>query len=231
MHFLGPDPTRFPPVDEADEDGILAVGGDLSVERLVQAYRRGIFPWYSDGLPILWHCPNPRFVLDPAALHVPRSLRKVMNRGTFEVRFDTSFEQVIDGCARTKRPGQRGTWITRDMRKAYARLFELGFVHTSEAWVDGTLVGGLYGVSLGDAFFGESMFALADDASKVAFATLVEWMRARGISLIDCQQETAHLARFGAEPWPRARFVAELEARMTAPTRQGRWTNEPVKTP
>ncbi len=223
MHYLGPDPMWFPPVDDTDEDGILAVGGDLSIQRLVQAYRRGIFPWYSEGLPILWHCPDPRFVLDPQQLHVPKSLRKVMNRGTFEVRFDTAFEAVIDGCAKTRRPGQRGTWITRDMRKAYARLFEQGLVHTSEAWSHGRLVGGLYGVSLGSAFFGESMFAHADDASKVAFATLVEWMRAQGVTVIDCQQETAHLARFGAEPWPRARFIAALELAMANPTNQGRW--------
>jgi leucyl/phenylalanyl-tRNA---protein transferase len=223
MHFLGPDPTLFPPVDETDEDGILAVGGDLSTERLVQAYRRGVFPWYSEGLPILWHCPDPRFVLEPQALHVPKSLRKVMNRGTFEVRFDTAFEAVIDGCAKTRRPGQRGTWITRDMRKAYVRLFEQGLVHTSEAWSGGRLVGGLYGVSLGSVFFGESMFAHADDASKVAFATLVEWLRSRGVTLIDCQQETAHLARFGAEPWPRQRFIAALEVAMKNPTMQGRW--------
>lgn len=226
MHYLGPDPTRFPPVSEADEDGILAVGGDLTTERLVEAYRRGIFPWYSEGLPILWHCPDPRFVLDPHALHVPKSLRKVMNRGTYEVRFDTDFNGVIDGCAKTRRPGQRGTWITRDMRKAYARLFDLGYVHTSEAWLGGKLVGGLYGVALGGVFFGESMFAHADDASKVAFVTLVEWLRLRGVTLIDCQQETAHLARFGAEPWPRARFVAAVEAAMTVPTLQGRWARE-----
>jgi leucyl/phenylalanyl-tRNA--protein transferase len=223
LHFLGPDPTLFPPVDQADEDGIIAVGGDLTTERLVQAYRRGIFPWYSEGLPILWHCPDPRFVLDPAKLHVPKSLRKVMNRGTYEVRLDTAFDKVIDGCAKTRRPNQRGTWITRDMRKAYTRLFDLGLVHTAESWHDGQLVGGLYGVSLGGVFFGESMFAHADDASKVAFATLVEWMRGWGIALVDCQQETAHLARFGAEPWPRARFVAALETHMTPTTRQGRW--------
>jgi leucyl/phenylalanyl-tRNA---protein transferase len=224
MRFLGTDPTDFPPVEETDEDGILAVGGDLSPERLVQAYQRGIFPWYSEGLPILWHCPDPRFVLESAALHVPRSLRKVMARGTYEVRLDTAFEQVIDGCARTRRPGQRGTWITRDMRKAYLRLHRTGLVHTAEAWRDGQLLGGLYGVSLGSVFFGESMFSLADDASKVAFVTLVEWMRGWGVGLIDCQQETAHLARFGAVPWPRSRFVAELARRVHEPTRKQTWS-------
>lgn len=226
MHFLGPDPTRFPPVSEADEDGILAVGGDLKPERLVAAYQHGIFPWYSEGLPILWHCPDPRFVLEPARLHVPRSLRKVLKRGEYEVRLDTAFEAVIDGCAKTRRPGQRGTWITRDMRKAYVRLHELGLVHSAEAWRGGQLLGGLYGVGLGHVFYGESMFALADDASKVAFVTLVEWLRGWGVALIDCQQETAHLARFGAEPWPRERFVARVQELTRAPTRQGKWTLE-----
>ncbi len=224
MHFLGPDPTKFPPVDETDEDGIIAVGGDLSPERLMQAYRRGIFPWYSEGLPILWHCPDPRFVLEPQALHVPKSLRKMMRRGVYEVRLDTDFEGVIDGCAATKRPGQRGTWITRNMRKAYLRLHDLGVAHTAESWLDGKLVGGLYGVSMGNVFFGESMFAHADDASKVAFATLVEWMHSWGVALVDCQQETAHLARFGATPWPRARFVDAVEKLAKLPTRQGKWS-------
>ncbi len=226
MHFLGPDPTKFPPVAETDEDGILAVGGDLTVERLVQAYKRGIFPWYSEGLPILWHCPDPRFVLSPKDLHVPKSLRKVMKRGDFSVRLDTDFGGVIDGCAKTKRPGQRGTWITRDMRKAYLKLYTMGIAHSCEAWQGDELVGGLYGVSLGAAFFGESMFATVDDASKVAFATLVEWMRSWGIQLIDCQQETAHLARFGATPWPRERFVNELERLMLFSTRVGPWSLE-----
>lgn len=223
MHFLGPDPTRFPPVEETDEDGILAVGGDLSPARLVEAYRRGIFPWYSEGLPILWHCPDPRFVLEPAKLHVPKSLKRTLHRGLYEVRLDTAFEAVIDGCAGTRRPGQRGTWITRDMRKAYLRLHQLGLAHSAEAWADGQLMGGLYGVSLGAVFFGESMFARADDASKAAFVTLVEWLRGWGVALIDCQQETEHLARFGAELWPRARFVGALERLMNFPTHQGPW--------
>jgi leucyl/phenylalanyl-tRNA--protein transferase len=224
MHFLGPDPTRFPPIEETDEDGIIAVGGDLKPERLVQAYRRGIFPWYSEGLPILWHCPNPRFALEPASLHVPKSLRKMMNRGVYEVKLDTDFAGVIDGCAGTKRPGQRGTWITRDMRKAYLRLHDLGIAHSAESWLDGKLVGGLYGVSLGHVFYGESMFAKADDASKVAFVTVVEWMRGWGVSLIDCQQETAHLARFGATPWTRERFTEALVSLTAAPSRHGKWS-------
>ncbi|MFO0598511.1 MAG: leucyl/phenylalanyl-tRNA--protein transferase [Myxococcaceae bacterium] len=226
MHFLGPDPTRFPRIDETDEDGIIAVGGDLSPERLVNAYQRGIFPWYSEGLPILWHCPDPRFVLESSKLHVPASLRKTMKKRPYEVKLDTAFEQVIDGCARTRRPGQRGTWITRDMRKAYVKLHTLGIAHSAEAWLDGTLVGGLYGVSLGHVFYGESMFANADDASKIAFVTLVEWMRGWGVSLVDCQQETAHLKRFGAEPWAREKFVRALEPLTAAPSRRGKWSLE-----
>lgn len=231
MHFLGPDPSQFPAIEETDEDGIIAVGGDLKPARLLEAYKRGIFPWYSEGLPILWHCPDPRFVLVPDELHVPRSLRKMMNRGVYEVKLDTDFAGVIDGCAKTKRPGQRGTWITRDMRKAYLRLHEFGIAHSAEAWLDGQLVGGLYGVSLGQVFYGESMFATADDASKVTFVTLVEWMRGWGVKLVDCQQETAHLARFGAVPWPRARFVEALATLAVPPTRQGKWSFTEGTTP
>lgn len=224
MHFLGPDPTFFPPVEETDEDGIIAVGGDLTSERLIEAYRRGIFPWYSEGLPILWHCPDPRFVLEPQQLHVPKSLVKVMRRGLYEVRLDTAFEEVIDGCARIRRPGQHGTWITRNMRKAYVRLHHEGLAHSAEAFLNGKLVGGLYGVSVGRVFYGESMFALAPDASKVAFVSLVEWMRGWGVALVDCQQETAHLARFGATPWPRLRFIKAIEVLTRAPTKQEKWT-------
>jgi leucyl/phenylalanyl-tRNA--protein transferase len=212
----------FPPPEEA-EDGLLAVGGDLRPERLLLAYSRGIFPWYEEGIPILWHSPDPRLVLEARALHVPRSLRKTINRGIYEVRFDTAFAQVIAECGRMKRPGQRGTWITKDMRAAYMRLHEMGFAHSIESWQGDKLAGGLYGVSLGGAFFGESMFARAPDASKVAFVTLVERLVDWGIELIDCQVYTEHLARFGAEEWPRARFLAALAHALDRPTRRGPW--------
>lgn len=225
-HVLGPDPLVWPNVEDTDEDGILAIGGDLSVERLVAAYSRGIFPWYSEGLPILWHCPDPRFVLLPSALHVPKSLRKQLRRGIYELKFDTAFDQVIDACAKTRRPGQRGTWITRDMRGAYVNLHHLGLAHSAEAWKDGELVGGLYGVSLGAVFYGESMFARAPDASKMAFVTLVEQLHEHGIELIDCQQETEHLRRFGAVAWPKARFVKALEKLVGRPTLRGPWRFE-----
>lgn len=225
IYLLDPeDPQSFPPPERADASGLLAVGGDLSPERLLTAYSQGIFPWYSEGQPLLWHSPNPRFVLQPDKLHVGRSLRKTMKAGTYEVRWDTAFEDVIAACSETPRPGQSGTWITDAMREAYVTLHELGFAHSVEAWADGELKGGLYGVSLGAAFFGESMFAHAPDASKVAFAASVERLKAWGFHFIDCQVETEHLARFGAEHWPRKRFLGALAEALQVPTRRGPWT-------
>ncbi len=217
------DELVFPPPHLADESGLLAIGGDLRPERLLLAYRSGIFPWYEDGLPILWHSPDPRFVLEVAHAVVPRSTRKAIRRDAFQVRFDTAFEQVIDACGATPRPGQRGTWITAEMKRAYAELHRLGYAHSVEAWRDDELVGGLYGVSLGGAFFGESMFSRAPDASKIAFVTLVGDLAARGIDLIDCQVYTDHLARFGAREWPRKRYLRALAAALRQPTRKGRW--------
>lgn len=213
----------FPHPEQSDPDGLLAVGGDLSPERLLLAYSAGIFPWYGEGLPILWHSPDPRTVLRPEALHVSKSLRKTLRRGDLEVRLDTAFEQVIERCAHVKRSGAEGTWITDDMRAAYLRLHELGYAHSAEAFHDGRLVGGLYGVSLGGVFFGESMFTQRRDASKVAFVRLVEELRRRHFDLIDCQVHTAHLERLGAEAWPRRRFLAVLERALTQPTRRGAW--------
>lgn len=224
VYALNDDPEWFPPAANADETGLLAVGGDLRPRRLLSAYARGIFPWYSDGLPILWHSPDPRFALEPKGLHVPKSLAKVMRQGRFEVRLDQAFTEVITLCARTRRPGQRGTWITREMREGYVALHRLGFAHSAESYLEGELVGGLYGVSLGSVFFGESMFALCADASKVAFATLLPQLQAWGFTLVDCQQQTDHLARFGAQPWPRDRFLAALEQGLVAPTRRGQWS-------
>ncbi|MFZ5479369.1 MAG: leucyl/phenylalanyl-tRNA--protein transferase [Myxococcota bacterium] len=224
---LGPD-LVFPPPHLAEAGGLLAVGGDLAPARLVEAYRRGIFPWYSEGQPIWWHSPDPRFVLDPATLHVPRSLKKIVRRRDYEIRFDTAFGEVMRACAAVPRPRQRGTWITREMRAAYAELHERGLAHSAEAWRDGKLVGGLYGVSIGDVYFGESMFAREPDASKVAFVVLVRWMRARGVDLVDSQVYTEHLARFGAEEWPRARYLARLGELIDRPTRLGRWTLDPT---
>ncbi len=220
------DEIVFPPPEHA-EHGLLAVGGDLRPERLVAAYQQGIFPWYSEGEPIWWHSPDPRFVLWPERLDVPRSLRKVIKKATFEIRFDTAFAEVIQRCGKKKRPGQRGTWITREMLAAYERLHALGLAHSAEAWQEGKLVGGLYGVSLGDVYFGESMFADVDDASKVAFVTLVGWLRDQGIKLIDSQVHTEHLARFGAEEIPRSEYLGHLRTLVTAATRRGPWVCPP----
>ncbi|APR85061.1 Leucyl/phenylalanyl-tRNA--protein transferase [Minicystis rosea] len=213
----------FPRPDLAEPDGLLAVGGDLSPERLVLAYASGIFPWYDDESPILWHSPDPRTVLLSQTLDVPRSLAKTLRRGTYEIRLDTAFRAVIEGCQRIPRPDQDGTWITDEMLEAYVDLHERGLAHSAEAWHDGALAGGLYGVCLGGAFFGESMFATQPDASKAAFVTLVRQLARWGIDLIDCQVHTAHLARFGAEEWPRAKFLAVLGDALQKETRFGPW--------
>ena len=214
----------FPPPEAAARDGLLAVGGDLRPERLVLAYSMGIFPWYSSPQPILWYSPDPRMVLLTEDLRVSRSLGKTLRKGLFHLRLDTAFPRVIDACARVHRPGQRGTWITRDMREAYVELHRRGLAHSVEAWQGQELVGGAYGVSLGAAFFGESMFATVSDASKAAFVALVQQVRRWGIRLIDCQVYTEHLERFGARQWPRRAFLAALREALTVPTRAGPWT-------
>jgi len=221
---LTDNPGLFPDPQLADEDGLLAMGGDLSAERLIGAYATGIFPWFEEGQPILWWSPDPRMILEPSSLHVPKSLAKAARR--FELRFDHAFEQVIDRCASKRRPGQRGTWITSGMKSAYQHLHQLGVAHSAEAWLEGKLVGGLYGVSLGGAFFGESMFADVPDASKVAFVAMVRQLQTWGISLIDCQVTTAHLARFGAVEVSRTDFLARLKTALAQPSRQGRWKYE-----
>lgn len=219
LALLGDDPAAFPPLEAAlrDPDGLLAVGGDLSVTRLVAAYARGIFPWFGPGDPILWWSPDPRFILEPANVHVGRSLRRTLARGTYQYTFDAAFAEVVSGCARSLRNGQRGTWITPDMEAAYRALHAAGHAHSVEAWRDGELVGGLYGVSLGRAFFGESMFARADDASKGAFVVLCRHLARWGFPLVDCQMETAHLARFGAGRVPRAEFARRLGEAVALP--------------
>jgi leucyl/phenylalanyl-tRNA--protein transferase len=218
-----PSEPVFPDPQESEADGLLAVGGDLSPERLLAAYAAGIFPWFNPGSPILWWSPDPRLVLRPAWLHVPRSLERALRRGRYQVRADTAFDQVIRRCAEAPRPGQPGTWITRDMLRAYQRLHRLGFAHSFEAWEGDVLAGGLYGVSLGRAFFGESMFADRADASKVALVASIRWLAARGVELTDCQVHTEHLARFGAREIPRARFLAELAVALAHPTLRGKW--------
>ena len=218
----------FPPPDHADPSGLLAVGGDLCPERLLLAYAMGIFPWFDADQPLLWHSPDPRLVLVPSELTVSRNLRRTLNRCEFEVTLDTAFDEVIRGCAETPRKEDAGTWITAEMIDAYRRLHDLGFAHSAEAWQAGELVAGLYGVSLGGCFFGESMFTHRSDASKVAFVKLTRQLEAWDFDLIDCQVHTDHLARFGAGPWSRRRFLKALDASLARPTRRGRWSFEAV---
>jgi leucyl/phenylalanyl-tRNA---protein transferase len=216
---------RFPPPSEAltEPNGLLAAGGDLEPERLLAAYRRGIFPWYADGQPILWWSPDPRSVLRPDDVHVSRSLRRSIIKGGFELRIDTAFAQVIAGCAAPRHYGG-STWITADMAAAYARLHRLGWAHSFETWRDGELVGGLYGVAIGRVFFGESMFSRATDASKVAFVNLGSQLRARSFELIDCQVASAHVTSLGASSVPRAEFIARLDEYCEPRGTPGTWS-------
>ena len=207
----------FPPVTEAEEWGGLAVGGDLSSDRLLLAYRSGIFPWYDAQQPIVWYAPDPRFVLFPEKLHVSRRIRPILNQQRFTVTYDTQFRDVIRHRQQIPRPGQSGTWITEDMREAYYRLHTLGYAHSVEVWQDKELVGGLYGIVLGSIFFGESMFSLTDNASKVGFITFVRLLQAHGCTLVDCQVHTPHLERWGAEEIPRARYMELLAEGLRQP--------------
>lgn len=216
----------FPPVSRASPEGVVAVGGRPDPETLKEAYSRGIFPWPHEGVPLLWFSPDPRFVLRPEEARIGRSLRKEMRRGGFEVRADTAFREVIRGCARAPRPGQSGTWITGEMIAGYTALHEEGLAHSIEAWKDGRLAGGLYGISLGAVFFGESMYTEVPNASKVAFATLLANLVRWRFQLVDCQAYTGHLESFGAADWPRARFLAALKRALREPTRMGAWTLE-----
>jgi len=200
----------FPSPEHARKDGLLAIGGDLGEERLLKAYSMGIFPWYNDDSPILWWSPDPRLILIPEELNISRSLRKVIKKGIFKVTMDAAFEEVIRNCSEVTRKGQDGTWITEDMVEAYIRLHKSGYAHSVESWHEGELVGGLYGIILGKAFFGESMFSKASNASKVAFVTLVEKLRDKGFALIDCQVRTEHLISLGAREVHRKKFLDML---------------------
>ena len=217
----------FPRPSLADPDGLLAVGGDLRPERVLLAYASGIFPWPTEGFPLLWHSPDPRFVLEASQLHVPRSLERTLKRATYRCSLDTAFSDVISACSDKPRPGQNGTWITQEMVDAYTDLHHLGFAHSVEVWRGSQLVGGLYGVSLGGAFFGESMFAHESDASKVGFVQLVKQLGRWGIDLVDAQVHTAHLERFGGVHWSRTRYLAALDEALQQPTRRGQWSFDP----
>ena len=224
--WLGTD-LSFPPVESAlaEPNGLLAVGGDLAPRRLLAAYRHGIFPWYSEGDPILWWSPDPRMVLAPGELRVTRSLAKTLRNKAYEVRFDTAFDEVMRGCA-APREDQRGTWITAEMRAAYGRLHDLGYAHSVETWVDGRLAGGLYGVAIGRVFFGESMFTRVRDASKIAFVHLVRRLEREDYRLIDCQMHTEHLASLGAREIARREFSRRVKDLVDYSRPPGRWTED-----
>lgn len=215
----------FPPPEFSREDGLLALDGDLTVPRLILAYSMGIFPWYCPGEPILWWSPDPRLVLYPEKLVVNRSLRKTLKRGRYRVTMDRAFAEVISNCASVPRGDEDGTWIVDEMQAAYLALHREGYAHSVEAWDGDELVGGLYGVSLGRGFFGESMFSRKSDASKVCFVRLVRFLQAEGFRFVDCQVTTDHLLRFGAEEIPRSRFLRELDEALTADDLIGSWAD------
>ncbi len=221
--LLGADPEDFPDPLHAPPHGLLAIGGDLRPERLVAAYRQGIFPWYGEGEPILWWSPHPRFVLFPDELKVHKSMRPYFNQRKFGLSYDRAFGEVIRACARTPRRGQQGTWITDDMIEAYERLHALGIAHSVEVWQGRELAGGLYGVALGRVFFGESMFTHVSNASKFGFISLVRALRQKGFALIDCQQETPHLATLGARSIPRPDFLDLLRKHAQPPDPPADW--------
>ncbi len=226
LHWLDPrNPQQpFPPVHLAmrDPNGLLAIGGDLSPQRLLRAYSQGIFPWYNPDEPILWWCPNPRAVLVPAHFHMSRSLGKSLRRANYAVSMDRAFSEVLAACAGDRR-SSRGTWLGEEMQQAYQRLHRLGQAHSVEVWRDGTLIGGLYGIALGAVFFGESMFSRADDASKIALYWLSRQLVQWGFQMIDCQVSSAHLLGLGAVEIERSQFLAQLSAALAAPGHQAPW--------
>jgi leucyl/phenylalanyl-tRNA--protein transferase len=225
-----PDELVFPPLvtARADPNGLIAAGGDLSPERILAAYRRGIFPWYSEGDPILWWSPDPRMVLLPDQMKITRSMAKTLRNADYEVRLDTAFPSVIAACAEVTREGQPGTWISPEMQQAYIELHRIGYGHSVETWINGELAGGLYGIAIGHAFFGESMFAMRRDASKIALAHLCAHLKRRGFGIIDCQMETRHLASLGAKPIPRREFAARLDALCIAGDPAGPWAQDAI---
>jgi len=223
MYLLDENEISFPHPSLSNEDGVLAFGGDLSPQRLLFAYENGIFPWFNEGEPIVWWSPDPRFVLYPEDLKVSKSMRPYFNQGKFQVTFDTVFQDVIENCKLSSRSGQEGTWITDDMVSAYVKLNELGFAHSVEVWNNEVLVGGLYGISLGKCFFGESMFQKKSNASKFGFITLVRKLKSIGFNLIDAQTPTKHLESLGAINIPRKDFLEILEKNKKEKTLRGNW--------
>ena len=224
--------SPFPPLNTAlaNPNGLLAVGGDLSPQRLIEAYRHGIFPWFSEGEPILWWSPDPRMVLFPGELKISRSLRKTLKKDNYEIRVDSAFSEVMQACAQP-RNGCAGTWIHAEMISAYAALYEMGLAHSVEVWIGGELMGGLYGVAQGKVFFGESMFSRVSDASKIAFVHLVKQLERRGFRMIDCQMKTVHLASLGGREIPRKEFSQKLKELVNYTERVEKWCidHEPIE--
>lgn len=214
--FFLDETINFPPVNTAEPDGLLAIGGDLSQERLLNAYRSGIFPWYDEG-PILWWSPDPRFVLFPENLKISKSMRPVLNQDRFRFSINTAFSTVIENCGKIKRPEQERTWINEEMTDAYIQLHKNGFAYSAEAWAENQLVGGLYGILLGKVFFGESMFSIQPNSSKFAFIKWVAFLQSQGVVLIDCQVYTEHLESLGAQMIPREKFLSLLSENIPAP--------------
>jgi len=217
--------TSFPDPRQASDEGLLAYGGDLSPERLLAAYAQGIFPWYNAEDPILWWSPDPRLVLYPHRFNISKSFRRILRNGDYEVTFDHNFPAVIRACAQTPRPGQQGTWLHPGVQEAYIALHRQGYAHSVETYMEGRLVGGLYGIAMGKAFFGESMFAHRPNASKIALAALRGVLGAKSYDFIDCQVETEHLVRMGASLIPRDRFLDELAHALSRPERIGSWAD------
>lgn len=224
IYELDPDYLGFPDPEEAEPDGLVAIGGDLSPQRLVNAYCQGLFPWYSEGEPLMWWSLDPRMVLFPDEFRCSKTLRRLVRSGRFEVRIDTCFKEVMCHCAQVEREGQDGTWITPEMIEAYVELHQLGLAHSFETFREGRLVGGLYGVSVGQIFCGESMFHIETDASKVAMVRLVEFCKQHDFCLIDAQQETTHLASLGARPIKRSDYLAILDSLDFSKTLVGAWS-------
>ena len=221
--YLLPEEPIFPPAGEAEADGLIAIGGDLSAPRLLQDYAKGIFPWFVEYDEFYWYSPDPRLLLFPGEYKVPGSLRRIVKQESFEVKFDTDFDRVIRACAAAGRPEQDGTWISSEFIDGYTELYRLGYAHSVESYFEGELAGGLYGVSIGHAFFGESMFFTRSNASKVAFYMLVERIRKSGFLFIDCQVATPHMISLGARPVPRKDYLAMLGEAIKMPTMKGPW--------
>jgi leucyl/phenylalanyl-tRNA--protein transferase len=221
--YLLPEDPVFPRPSEAEPDGLLAIGGDLSPVRILNAYSSGIFPWFQDDDDIFWFSPDPRMVLFPDEIRISASLQRVLKSGKFEIRFDTSFNEVMKACSEVPRDGQDGSWIDRDFIKAYTGLNKLGFAHSVESYLDGKLAGGLYGISIGKVFFGESMFHKSNDASKVAFYYLVQKIKTWQFHFIDCQVETDLFKRLGAKAIPREEYLERLQTAIKAPAYEGPW--------